>query len=77
MVFSGRPAPATGRRFAARSGGGDRSRDPQFQALIIELTRQFWDAQLRDDPAAQAWLSGDGIVAAAQALASVERKNLR
>lgn len=77
MVFSGRPAPAKKPRFAGRVGEGDRSLDPQFQALIVELTRQFWDAQLRDDPAARAWLNGDGIVAAVQTLAAFERKNPR
>jgi predicted dienelactone hydrolase len=48
-VFSDRPLP------------GDReARNPAHHRAILALSTAFWDAMLRDDPAARAWLDGDG-----------------
>jgi predicted dienelactone hydrolase len=48
-VFTDRPLP------------GDREpRDPAHHRAILALSTAFWDAMLRDDPAARAWLDGDG-----------------
>lgn len=49
MVFSGTPRLA-----------GPRATDEAYHALILEASLAFWDAYLMDDPAALAWLSGDG-----------------
>ena len=48
-AFSDRPLP------------GDREpRNPNHHRAILALTTAFWDAFLRDDDDAQAWLDGDG-----------------
>jgi predicted dienelactone hydrolase len=48
-VFSDRPLP------------GDREpRNPAHHRAILALSTAFWDAMLLDDPAARAWLDGDG-----------------
>lgn len=52
MVFSGR-----------RWRGGDAAKDPLFHDLIRQSTTAFWDAYLKDDPAARAWLAGGGFSA--------------
>ncbi len=51
---------------AEHSAFGDRgllrdkqSRNPNHHRLIIALSTSFWDAYLRDDAAAKAWLTGD------------------
>jgi dienelactone hydrolase len=49
MIFSGRL-----RRQAA-------DRDPFFQKLICQSSTAFWDAYLRDDAHAKAWLTGKGF----------------
>ena len=46
MVFSG--------RFARKP----RPKDELFQSLILVATTAFWDAYLKGDPAAKAYLSG-------------------
>jgi len=35
-------------------------RNPNHHRAILALSTAFWDAHLRDDPAARAWLDGDG-----------------
>ncbi len=52
MVFSG-----------VRWRGGDGAKDPLFHDLIRQSTTAFWDAYLKDDPAARAWLAGGGFSA--------------
>ena len=48
-VFTERPLP------------GDREkRNPNHRRAILGLSTAFWDTYLRDDPAAKAWLDGDG-----------------
>lgn len=47
--------------FADRALRGDRlPRDPAHHRAILALTTAFWDAHLTGDPAARAWLDGDG-----------------
>jgi predicted dienelactone hydrolase len=47
--------------FTERALPGDKQpRNPNHQRSILALTTAFWDAYLRGDPNAQAWLDGDG-----------------
>jgi predicted dienelactone hydrolase len=47
--------------FTERALPGDRAqRNPNHHRAILALSTAFWDAYLRDDPAAKAWLTGDG-----------------
>lgn len=50
MVFSGR-----------RPAMGPAARDARFQQLILESTTAFWDAYLKGDDKAKAWLSKGGF----------------
>ena len=50
MIFSGR----------GRLAGG--SKDAAFQALILTATTAFWDAYLKGDRRAKAFLTGEGLV---------------
>ena len=47
--------------FTDRPLPGDReTRNPNHHRVILALSTAFWDAKLRDDKAAEAWLDGDG-----------------
>jgi len=47
--------------FTDRPLPGDREkRNPNHHRVILALSTAFWDAYLRDDPAAKSWLDGDG-----------------
>jgi len=47
--------------FSDRALPGDREpRNPNHHRAILALTTAFWDAFLRDDDDARAWLDGDG-----------------
>jgi predicted dienelactone hydrolase len=47
--------------FSDRALPGDaEKRNPNHHRVILALSTAFWDACLRDDAAARAWLSGDG-----------------
>lgn len=47
--------------FTDRPLPGDREpRNPAHHRAILALSTAFWDAMLRDDAAARAWLDGDG-----------------
>jgi len=47
--------------FADRALPGDRAaRNPNHHRVVLGLTTAFWDAYLRRDPAARAWLAGTG-----------------
>ena len=47
--------------FTDRALPGDREkRNPNHHRAILALSTAFWDAYLRDDSAAKAWLDGDG-----------------
>ncbi len=48
-VFTERPLP-----------GDKEKRSPNHHRVILALSTAFWDTYLRDDPAAKAWLDGDG-----------------
>lgn len=41
-------------------GPGQPARNPQHHRVILALSTAFWDAWLRGDPAARAWLDGEG-----------------
>ncbi len=40
--------------------GDTEKRNPNHHRVILALSTAFWDAYLRGDPAAKAWLDGDG-----------------
>ena len=47
--------------FSDRALPGDREkRNPDHHRAVLALTTAFWDAWLRDDAAAKAWLDGSG-----------------
>ena len=47
--------------FTDRALPGDHeARNPNHHRAILALSTAFWDAYLRDDPAARAWLDGNG-----------------
>ena len=47
--------------FSDRALPGDaEKRNPNHHRVILALSTAFWDAYLRGDPAAKAWLDGDG-----------------
>jgi len=51
MTFSGHLRP------------GERAKDDEFHPLILDATTAFWDAHLRDHPAAKTWLEQGGFTA--------------
>lgn len=73
MVFGG-PMQGDGRGERLKAKRSDRSRDPEFHALIQKATTAFWDAQLKGDDKARAWLDDGGLAAEAAGLAKLERK---
>lgn len=46
--------------FTERPLPGDAPRDPDHHPAILALSTAFWDATLKHDPAARAWLDGEG-----------------
>ena len=47
--------------FTDRALPGDKGpRNPNHHRVILALSTAFWDATLRQDPAARAWLDGEG-----------------
>lgn len=48
--------------------------DAMFQHRIAECSAVFWDAYLKDDASAKAWLADDGLKAYLAAIARVEKK---
>ena len=62
MIFSGRPRAVAD------------PRDARFQQQIVRVTTAFWDAWLRGDAEARAWLDGGGCAAALGEIAAFERK---
>ena len=65
MVFSGRSAP-----------GRDRAADERTRDLVARASLQFWNAFLRDDPKARAWLCEGEFKTALGDFATLETKSL-
>ncbi len=59
MIFSGAAVHGGLTRLVGkqRGMGGDRSKDEHFQELIRSTTTAFWDAYLKGDAKAKAWLT--------------------
>jgi predicted dienelactone hydrolase len=68
MIFSGRFTKPT---------DAERKMDPEFQRCIKQATLAFWDAHLKNDVSARAWLTGNGLPDYLGKRASVESKVLR
>jgi predicted dienelactone hydrolase len=73
MIFSGRA------RAAAALGGragwqGDPAKDTHFQELIRTITTAYWDAYLKGDPQAKAWLAKGGCKTLLEADGKIEVK---
>jgi predicted dienelactone hydrolase len=49
--------------FSGRFLETERPKDPLFHSLILQGTTAFWDAYLKGDPKAKAWLAGGGYAA--------------
>ena len=47
--------------FSGRLRGFPKATDAAFQRLVCVATTAFWDAYLKDDAAAKAWLAGGGF----------------
>lgn len=56
MVFD----QATHMAFSERDLLGRPHADPRYHRAILALTTAFWDAELKGDAAAKAWLNGEG-----------------
>ena len=41
--------------------GDSEPRNPNHHRAILAVTTAFWDAYLRNDQAAKAWLNGDAV----------------
>lgn len=75
MVFGGPlGGEGSGKRDGLLARRRDASRDPEFHALVQTATTRFWDALLKNEADARAWIDGPGLTAAAGPLAKVERK---
>lgn len=46
--------------FGERGLRGESPTDPRYHRAILALTTAFWDAELKSDTAAKAWLNGPG-----------------
>lgn len=61
--------------FSDRLLPGDRgARNPTHHKVILALTTAFWDAYLRDEPSAKAWLDGEGPRSVLEPVDSWKRK---
>ena len=61
--------------FSDRALPGDsQPRNPNHHRAILALITAFWDAYLRDDPAAKAWLDGSGARSALEPADRWQRK---
>ena len=61
--------------YSGRGRLADRPRDPAFRQHTLELTTAFWDAYLRNDPAARTWLDGGAAAASLGADGTLEQKH--
>jgi predicted dienelactone hydrolase len=60
--------------FSGRLNRTSTINDKHFQSLIMPATTAFWDAYLKDDPKAKAWLQTSGLKNLMGADATVEMK---
>lgn len=60
--------------FSGQRRRGDGTHDAEFHRLIQESTTAFWDAWLKEDAAAMAWLKDDGFSDALGDLGTFEQK---
>lgn len=61
--------------FTDRALPGDKeARNPNHHRAILALSTAFWDAYLKDDAAARAWLDGDGARSVLEAKDRWQRK---
>jgi predicted dienelactone hydrolase len=51
---------ATHMAFGERDLMGKTPKEPRYHRAILALTTAFWDAELKGDPNARAWLKGEG-----------------
>lgn len=65
MVFSGR-----------QEMGLSRPKDDRFRQLIKAASLAFWDAELKDDAQARAWLTGSGFTNLAGPDAEIQSRNM-
>lgn len=56
VVFDG----ANHMSFGERTLAGQPQKDPRYHRAILALSSAFWDAELKQNPEAKAWLNGDG-----------------
>ena len=66
MVFSGRQ----------EVGAAPRPRDDRYRQIILAASLAWWDAWLKDDPKAKAWLSDGGLAGYAGADATVRERGM-
>jgi len=52
--------PGSGRMYQLVLPGDRQPRNPNHHRAILAVSTAFWDAYLRDDPAARTWLAGPG-----------------
>ncbi len=60
--------------FSERTLLGGKQRNPNHHRVILALSTAFWEAYLKADPAAAAWLDGDGPKGLLEAGDSWQRK---
>ena len=65
LVFSGR-----------QEMGFSKPKDERFRQLIKAASLAYWDAALRDDAEARAWLTGPGMAAMAGSDAQIQSRNM-
>lgn len=61
--------------YSGRGRLADRPKDAEFRRHTLELTTAFWDAYLRDDPAARAWLDDGAAAASLAGVGTLEQKH--
>lgn len=60
--------------FSGHLRASEKARDEKFQPLILAATQAFWDAHLRNDADAKAWLEQGGFTAWMNGAGKFERK---
>jgi hypothetical protein len=70
MIFNG----ADHMTFSGHLRWGEWGKDEKFHPLILAATTAFWDAHLRDDAGAKAWLEQGGFTAKLDGAGTFELK---